>query len=92
VSERLEEIRLKRQALQARCAAERQEFAMHGDILEARLYKVDRVYMIARRVASKPILIGVALAVAVFLGPARLLRWASRGMFLVSTVRRLTRR
>jgi hypothetical protein len=92
VSERARELALKRSALQARCAAQRDELSALSNSLEQRLGRVDRAVYLVRRAMSAPILIGVVVAIGLFLGPRRLIRLASRGAFVVSMVRRLALR
>jgi len=92
VSDRARELALKREALQARCAAQREELAELSHYVEMRLSRVDRAVYLVRRALSAPVLLGLAVAVGLLFGPRRLLRLASRSAFMVSMVRRLAHR
>jgi hypothetical protein len=92
VSDRARELAQKRAALQARCAAQRDELGELSEYLEMRLTRVDRAVYLVRRALSAPILIGLAVVIGFVFGPRRLIRLASRGAFMVSMVRRLAHR
>lgn len=92
MSDRSRELAQKREALQARCAAQRQELGELTYQLKMSLSRVDRVVHLVRRTLSKPILIGLVVAIGFLVGPRRLIRLASRGAFVFSVVRRLAHR
>jgi hypothetical protein len=92
VSERARELAEKRAALQARCAAQRDELAALSYHLEMRLSRVDRAVYLVRRALSAPVLLGIAVVIGFMFGPRKLIRLASRSAFMVSMVRRLAHR
>lgn len=91
MSERTENLARKRRALLAHCAVQRGELALIVDQVEARLEPVDRGINLVRHYATSPLVLSVGVALLAFLGPRRILRWAGRSAFLVSTGRRLLR-
>ncbi|NJO12610.1 MAG: hypothetical protein HC872_03150 [Gammaproteobacteria bacterium] len=92
MSGRSEELAERIQELQARCEEQRQEFSMDAGAVELRLRRVDRGLQLVRRAATTPVLVGVAVATLLLLGPKRILGWASRALLMVTTLRRLSRR
>lgn len=91
MSDRTESLARKRRALRAHCAVQRNELAYIADQVEARLEPVDRGINIVRYYATRPLVLTAGVALLAFLGPRRLLRWAGRSAFLVSTGSRVLR-
>jgi hypothetical protein len=90
VSDRTIQLRERRRQLQLKCAAQRAEFDEISTSLQYRLRYVDRGLEVAKRLTSTPLLLAAGLALLAFVGPTRLVRWTSRGLLVVSAVRRLT--
>lgn len=86
---RLEELAAKRQALQLRCAVEREELRYRHAEVDAQLRTADRLINVARGVVRHPILVGAAVAGVALIGPLKIVRWASQSMLLWTAVRRL---
>jgi hypothetical protein len=84
------ELSERRHRLQLKCAAQRAAYDEISSDLQYRLRHVDRGLEVARRLTSTPLLLAVGLGLLAFVGPTRFVRWASRGLLVVSAVRRLT--
>ncbi len=81
----------RRETLQARSAALRDEFAVAAGEVRSSLSLVDRVARAVSALRARPVLV-VAVAVAVLIVvPRRLARAAMRGSLLALSVMRLTR-
>ena len=91
MSSRAQELESRRLALQARCAEQRAALAQVSDALEHNLRVVDHALDIARRYASLPVVVGLAITLFAFVGRARVLRWVGPALMVVTTVRRITR-
>ena len=81
----------RRQRLQSKSAAQREELAQIGDDLQRRLYRTDKAIEIAKRLTATPLLLAAGLGLLAILGPTGLVRWSSRAALLISGIRRLTR-
>jgi len=91
VSDHVQELSERRQQLQLKCAAQRAAFDQISGDLQHRLRHVDGALEVAKRLTSTPLLIAVGLGLLALFGPTSLIRWATRGLLVVSAVRRLTR-
>ena len=90
MSDRPTQLAHRRQALQARSAAQRAELReIRGD-LQHGLRFVDRGIGIARRMTSAPMLLLVGLAALALVGPRGAVRWISRAALIATSLRRLT--
>ena len=89
MKEHLLQLADRRAYLQRKAAAQRQELgdAMQG--IESRVHAVDGVLLKVRPFLRKPILLAGGAALALFMGPRRVLRMAGKAMFVVSAARRL---
>ena len=91
MSERRITLSQRRSALLAHCVIQRAELARTANQIEARLEPIDRGIDAVRRYAASPLLIVAGVALLTFFGPKRLFRWASRGVVLITTARRVMR-
>ena len=89
MSARAEQLALRRQQLQERCARERQHVAAVSQAIESRLGKLDRGFNFASLLTRRPVLIAVGVAGMFIFGPARMWRWLGRGTLLIGALRRL---
>lgn len=88
-SSRAQQLAYRRARLRAECAMQRRQLGENARAIETELQGVDRTIQLARRVASKPVLITGAIAALALIGPKRVLRWISQGALYYSTARRL---
>jgi len=86
---RAEQLAVKRQALQLRCALQRQEVAFLTGAIESKLGNVDRVLDIAGGVVRNPVAVVAGIAGMVMLKPWRLMRWAGQGWLLFNLARKV---
>lgn len=84
------ELAARRDALVARSAELREQLAADGAGLRVALGRWDRLIGKVRSVATRPVLLAAAAGLVFILKPARLLRWAGRGMVLVSMYRKFS--
>ena len=91
MSTRVKELADRESALRLRCAAQRNAIAREVASVETRLATVDRVALIARRIATHPAAIGAGMLVVILLGRARTFRWLGQGLLLANAARRLVR-
>lgn len=78
-----------RNALLLRITAQRQSLGAQFGAIESRLAGIDYRLAQARDFLRSPVALGGGLAMVLALGPRRLLRWASRSLVTLGTVRRL---
>jgi len=91
MTERTITLAQRRTALLAHCAVQRAQLAQTVNQIEARLESVDRGINAVRRYAAQPLLVVGSIALLVVVGPKRLFQWASRGLVLFTTGRRVMR-
>jgi hypothetical protein len=91
MSERFNQLATHHSNLRVRCALQRELLGQTADQIENRLSGVDRTVAIVRGLARKPALVVAGIALVALIGPARLLRLASRGAVFYSTARRVMR-
>ena len=75
--------------LQRKAAAQRQQLGAAMEGIESRVRAVDGVLLKVRPFVRRPMLLAGGAALALFIGPSRLLRVAGKAMFLFSAARRL---
>jgi hypothetical protein len=85
---RVAELRARREALLLRSATLRMQLVMHGDELEHAAVRVDRGISFARMLTAKPVVLLAGAGLLLSIGPGRVFRWISRGLFLTSVARR----
>lgn len=85
---RAAELAERRVRLRAQCALERRQLAAHAAEIEHKLSRIDRSVAIARRWIRKPALVVAAVAALTLIGPARALRWVSRGAMWYGVAKR----
>lgn len=91
MSEREEQLALRRESLRARSAVQRHHLGNTTAEIEEHLGGLDRGIGMVRSVVSNPVLIAAAISLVVLIGPRRLLGWAGRGALLWSAARRMLR-
>lgn len=79
----------RRMALQERSSAQRVLIAESTAALAARGRVLDRLVAVARGIAVRPLLLGSIVALAVAVGPLRILGWAARATPFYGLTRRL---
>ena len=79
---RLAEIRLRRERLIAKAAAQREEVALLLDSWRPLLVVADRAAAAVQYVRAHPATLAVVVIVVAALSPRRALRWAGRGLAL----------
>jgi len=82
---RVRELAQRRQVLVARAAVQRAELAGALQPAVRRLAALDRLVAAVRQ---RPVMVTVAIAAVVLLGPRRLLHWALRALPLFALLRR----
>ena len=86
----LHELRRRRLALQEVSAAQRDLVAQSASVLAAKCVVLDRAVAVARSAVMRPLVLGSVLALALVVGPRKVLGWVTRGAALVGLARRLT--
>jgi hypothetical protein len=92
MSRRLAELAQRRQELQRRAAAQREELGEYVGEIVTRCAGVDRGYARIQGLLRRPAALAGGAALLFFLGPRRVVSLAGRAAFLVSIARRLIRR
>jgi hypothetical protein len=92
MSGRLAELAQRREELQRRAAAQRDELGEYVGEIETRGAGVDRGYTRIQGLLRKPVTLAGGAALLFFLGPRRVVSLAGRAAILVSIARRLIRR
>jgi hypothetical protein len=82
---RIRELAQRRQALAARAAVQRAELA---GALRPALHRLAALDRLVAAVRHRPVMVSVATAAVVLLGPRRLLHWALRALPLFALLRR----
>ncbi|MBK8482097.1 MAG: YqjK-like family protein [Proteobacteria bacterium] len=77
--------------LLALSAIQRRQLGQVAAEIDGRLARVDRGIALVRRLLRHPLAITGGLALVIWVGPRRLLRWGKRALVLYFTSRRLTR-
>ena len=85
----LRQIRQRRLALQAESGAQRALIAQSAVAIAARGAVLDRAVALVQADATRPLVIGSALVLALLVGPRRVFRWAMRGVLVYGLARRL---
>ena len=85
------ELAHRRETLIARCEAQRLKLAEVSQPLKSASRVADRALGIARYVRDHPLLVGVAVAVAMIVSRSRLLRWVGLALPMVSAGLRVGR-
>lgn len=75
--------------LRAQCAQQRRQLAADAAEIEHTLSRIDRSVAIVRRFISKPALVAAGVAALTLIGPARALRWITRGAMWYGVAKRL---
>jgi hypothetical protein len=83
------ELEQRRMALQERSSAQRVLIAETTAALAARGMVLDRMVAVARGIAARPLVLGSIVALAVIVGPLRILGWAARATHFYGLTRRL---
>jgi YqjK-like protein len=91
VSERLDQLVAQHGSLKQRCATERMQLVQSAREIEGHLAGVDRGVNAVRKVMRNPLWIAGGVALVTFLGPRRLLGWATRSALFYSTAKRVMR-
>ena len=91
LSERAQTLAHRRESLRLRAAAQRAELTYDVGTIEQRLSRIDNTLNSVRRVAAKPLMVGIGVAVLALVGPRRLLRWGTRSALAATTVSRLVK-
>jgi hypothetical protein len=86
ISSRIAEIVSRREALIARAAAHRAQFAAAASTLRPSLWFANLVVRAYRLVKSQPLRAALVLGVLAVAGPRRALRWGYRGVTLYAVV------
>lgn len=86
---RSQQLAAKRQALQLRCALQRQQVAFQTATIEAGLGPLDRLIGTVTGVAKNPVAIVAAVAGFVMLKPWRLLKFAGQGWLWFSLAKKV---
>ena len=92
MSARLAELAHRREELQRRAAAQRNELGEYVAEIETRCAGVDRGYTRLQGLLRRPAALAGSAALLFFLGPRRVVSLAGRAAILVSIARRLIRR
>jgi hypothetical protein len=92
MSGRLAELAHRREELQRKAAAQRDELGEYVGEIETRCAVVDRGYARIQGLLRKPVALAGGAALLYFLGPRRMVSLAGRVAILVSVARRLIRR
>ena len=79
----------RRIALQERSSAQRALIAESTAALAARGRVLDRAVAVARGIAARPLVIGSIIALAVVVGPRRILGWTARATAFYGQTRQL---
>ena len=85
----LHELRRRRLALQEVSAAQRDLIAQSASVIAARGVVLDRAVAVARGAVTRPLVLGSMLALALVVGPRRVLGWAGRAATLFGLARQL---
>jgi hypothetical protein len=85
----LHELEQRRMALQECSSAQRILIAESTAALAARGMVLDRAVAVARGIAARPLVFGSIVALAVVVGPRRILGWAARAAAFYGLTRRL---
>jgi hypothetical protein len=91
MSSRSKELEQRRLALQEQISAERDLVAAELDDIERRFSPVDRAVSGIRSFVHSPVAVVIGIAALALIGPSRVLRFASRGVVLLTAARRVTR-
>lgn len=91
MSERGKNLAQRRAGLQLRAAAQRRQLGQLFESIDSRVRTVDQGIVNARSFLRRPALLMGGAAVALLVGPRRILRLAGQSVLLVGTVRRLLR-
>jgi hypothetical protein len=79
----------RRMALQERSSLQRARIAESTAALAAKGMVLDRAVAVARGIAARPLVIGSLVALAVVVGPRRILGWATRATAFYGLTRQL---
>ena len=85
----LHELEQRRMALQERSSAQRILIADSTAALAARGRVLDRAVAVARGIAARPLVFGCIVALAVVVGPRKVLGWATRAAAFYGLTRQL---
>lgn len=91
VGDRAQALAHRRESLRLRAAAQRAELTYVAGTIKQRLGRIDHTLNSIRRVARKPLLLGVGAALLALIGPRRLLRWGTRSALAATTVSRVVK-
>jgi hypothetical protein len=89
MSDRLRELAERHEALQRRCAAQRDAIAHEVSSIENRFLAVDRSVAFVRSTLLNPVVLAAAAATLLFVGRLRGLGVVGRVLLLATTARRL---
>ena len=85
----LQVLEQRRMALQVRSSAQRILIAESTAALAAKGMVLDRAIAVARGIAARPLVIGSLVALAVVVGPRRILGWMARATAFYGLTRQL---
>ena len=85
----LHELERRRMALQECSSAQRSLIAESTAVLAARGMVLDRAVALARGIAARPLVFGSIAALAVVIGPRKVLGWAARAAAIYGLTRQL---
>lgn len=86
---RAQQLAERRARLRAQCELQRRELRHQAEQIEEQLAGIDRAVAVIRGVTAKPVVISIAIAALVLIGPKRALRWATQGAIWYSTAKRM---
>ncbi|NLG75388.1 MAG: hypothetical protein GX535_04060 [Xanthomonadaceae bacterium] len=87
--DRSSQLALRREELRVQCELQRQELAQHAAVIEGELSRIDRTVTVIRSFLNKPTLIAAAAVALALIGPARALRWISKGAMWYGVAKRM---
>lgn len=85
----LHELEQRRMALRGSSTAQRTRIAESSAALAARGVVLDRAVAVARGIAARPLVFGSVVALAVVVGPRKVLGWGARAAAVYGLTRRL---
>ena len=89
MSERFNQLVANHGRLRAQIAVQRSHLAQQASDIQERLSVVDRGVGAVRRVVRNPLLIVGGVALIAWVGPKRLVQWASRSAIFYSSAKRV---
>jgi hypothetical protein len=91
VSERFTQLTAHHSNLRLRSAVQRRQLGQTMNEIEQQLSGLDRGIEVTRKLIKSPAVIVGGVAIFALVGPRRLMRWATRGALVYSTVKKIAR-